>query len=195
MQGGKEHASQPQFIVLDEGSRASRSKSTATSTGLSSSRENTPWADGSECSTTQLSVSQPTDQDPPSRSSVESPSESTSELYWEVLAKCNSLIKRYCKGQISKASVYVEIQSNLARALRNDRTRSDAAFGLFIATVKSHDMEAGAVSNRGKAFKQMQCTPSPAKVGATMIQPPYVIQKTCPTASSITSTTRNLYQI
>ena len=43
----------------------------------------------------------------------------------------------------------------------DDRTRWDAAFGLFIATVESHDMEAGAASSRGKVFEQVQHSPSP----------------------------------
>ena len=161
MRSGKEHASQPQSTVPDEGLRASGSKSTPTLSGLSSSRENAPRTDGSDRSITQLSVSQPTDQDPPSGFSAESPSESNSGLYREVLVECNSLVEKYRKGEISKASVYVEIQSNLARALGNDRTRSDAAFGSFIVTVESHDTEAGAASSRGKAFERVQRSPSP----------------------------------
>ena len=85
-----------------------------------------------------------------------------SELYREVHVECNSIVKSYRKGEISKASVYVKIQSNLVRALGNDRTRSDAAFGWFIATVESHDTEAGDASSRGKAFERAQRSPSPA---------------------------------
>ena len=162
MRSGKEHASQPHFVIPDEGSRASGSRSTATSSGLSSSRENAPPADGSDRSNTQLSNTQPTEQDPTAGFSAASPTESNSELYREVLVECNSLVEKYRKGEISKASVYVDIQSNLTRALGDDRTRSDAAFGSFIATIESHDTEAGAASSRGKTFERTQRTPSPA---------------------------------
>ena len=161
MRSGKEHASQPHFTIPDEGSRASGSKSAATSSGLSSSREDALRTDISDRSNTQLSNTQPTEQDPPTGASAGSPTESNSELYREVLVECNSLVERYRKGEVSKAFVYVEIQSNLARALGNDRVRSDAAFGSFIATVESHDTEAGAATSRGKAYERTQRTPSP----------------------------------
>ena len=161
MRSGKEHASEPQFVVPDEGSRASGSKSTAT-TSASLSRENASRADVSDRSNTQYSTNQPSDQDQQSGDSTGSPTEPVSELYRGVLVECNALVERYRKGEITKAYVYVEIQTRLARALGDDRTRSDAAFGSFIATIESHDTEAGAATNRGKAFERTQRTPSPA---------------------------------
>jgi hypothetical protein len=74
-----------------------------------------------------------------------------SGAYQDVLIDCNALIERYRKGEVSKASVYVDIQSKLTRALGDDRARSDAAFGSFIATIESHDAEVEAASRRGLA--------------------------------------------
>ena len=148
MRSSKENASQPQFIILDEGTRASQSKSTDTS-GPSQSRENASRTDVSDHLNTQDSV-QPSDQDQQSGNSAGSPSEPVSDLYQGVLIDSNALVERYRKGslllslgEVIKAYVYVEIQANLARALGNDRTRSDAAFGSFIVTIESHDTETG----------------------------------------------------
>ena len=58
-------------------------------------------------------------------------------------------------------TVYVEIQSRLAKALRDDRARSDAAFGSFIATVKSHDSEVEAAASKGRVINPLQRSPSP----------------------------------
>ena len=70
----------------------------------------------------------------------------------EVLVECNALVEGYRKGEVSKATVYVEIQSKLTKALGDDRARSDAAFGSFIATIESHDAEIGAAARKGRAF-------------------------------------------
>ena len=64
-------------------------------------------------------------------------------------------------GEVSKAAVYVEIQSKLTKALGDDRARSDAAFGSFIATIESHDAEVGAAARKGRAFDPAQRSPSP----------------------------------
>ena len=159
MRSGKENADRPQFIIPDEGARASGSKSTDTS-GPSQPRENTSRTDVYDPSNTQSSA-QPSDQDQQSGNSAGSPVEPVSDLYRGVLVDCNALVERYRKGEVSKAYVYVEIQANLARALGDDRTRSDAAFGSFIATIESHDTEARAATSRGKAFERVQRTPSP----------------------------------
>ena len=48
--------------------------------------------------------------------------EPISEVYQNVLVSCNTLVKGYRKGEISKASVYSEIQTRLAEALKNEAT-------------------------------------------------------------------------
>jgi hypothetical protein len=80
-----------------------------------------------------------------------------------VLVDCDSLVKKYRKGEISKAAVYVDIQSKLTKALGDDRARSDAAFGSFIATIESHDSEVGGARNREglAALNPFQRSPSP----------------------------------
>ena len=108
------------------------------------------------------SATQPSDQDEQSGFSAGSVPESNSGVYQDVLIDCNTLVERYRKGEISKATVYVEIQSKLAKALLNDRSRSDAAFGSFIATIESHDSEVGAAASKGKALDPVQRSPSPS---------------------------------
>jgi hypothetical protein len=80
-----------------------------------------------------------------------------------VLVDCDSLVKKYRKGEISKAAVYVDIQSKLTKALGDDRARSDAAFGSFIATIESHDSEVRGARNREglAALNPFQRSPSP----------------------------------
>jgi hypothetical protein len=158
MRGGKEHARSAQPVVSDDGPRASGSAPTA-STSASSIRPNVAQPDVSESSDTQ-----PTGQDVQSGFSAGTPSESSSGNYQEVLVDCNSLVEGYRKGEVSKATVYADIQSKLSKALGNDRGRSDAAFGSFIATIESHDSEVGAATERGKvsALNSLQRSPSPA---------------------------------
>ena len=151
MRGGKEHARPTQPIVQDEGSipRASGSGDTQSSGPLSTRHDFQP------------SDTQPTDADERPSNFARSSAESNSEFYQDVLIRCNSLVERYRKGEIPKASVYVEIQSKLSEALGNNRARSDAAFGSFIATIESHDSEIGAAAGKGRAFNPNQRSPSP----------------------------------
>jgi len=157
MRSGKEHAKQTQPIVSNEGPRGTGVPSIS---GPSSSRfENlTALPDVSTSSNTE-----PTGPDGQSGLSGESSvdSESNSRIYQEVLVDCNSLVDKYRKGEVSKATVYVEIQSKLTTALGDDRSRSDADFGSFIATIESHDAEAGAAARRGGVFRPIQRSPSP----------------------------------
>ena len=110
----------------------------------------------------------------PSSSNVQSESSqapritpgSNTEAYQDILVKCSTLVERYRKGELSKAAVYIDIQSELTGALGNDRARSNAAFGSFIATIKSHDSEVTAASKRGRrgepgAVNQLRRSPSP----------------------------------
>ena len=157
MRGGKDHARATQSVVPDEGPRASGS-GTNPSSGVSSSRDTIPRTD---ISIIQPSDTQPTDADEQSRVTAGSPTESNSEIYQNVLIGCNSLVEQYRKGEITKASAYVDIQSKLAEALENDRARSDAAFGSFIVTIESHDSEVGAAAGKGRAIHPMQRSPSP----------------------------------
>ena len=71
-------------------------------------------------------------------------SELNTGIYQDVLVECNAIVEGYRKGEIPKASAYVEIQSRLVGALGDDRARTNAAFGSFIATIESHDAEVGA---------------------------------------------------
>ena len=73
----------------------------------------------------------------------------------------NTIVEGYRKGEIPKASAYVEIQSRLVGALRDDRARTDAAFGSFIVTIESHDAEVGAAVKKGNAIVLAQRSPSP----------------------------------
>jgi hypothetical protein len=98
-------------------------------------------------STTQLSTLPDDSSDfSPGTSPVSNPG-----VYQDVLVECNRLIEEYRKGKISKASVYVEIQSKLVGALGDNRARSDAAFGSFIATIESHDSEVEMAARRAAA--------------------------------------------
>jgi hypothetical protein len=156
MRGGKEHARSVQPVVPDDGLGVSGSVPTASTSGPSI-RANIAQTDVSESLDTQ-----PTG--PDVGLSAGTPSESSSGSYQDVLLECNSLIKGYRKGEVSKASVYVDIQSKLAKALGNDRARTDAAFGSFIATAESHDAEIRAMTRRGGgvgAIGSLQRSPSP----------------------------------
>jgi hypothetical protein len=107
------------------------------------------------------SDTQPIDADERPPDFARSSTESNSEFYQDVLIRCNALVEQYRKGEIPKALVYVEIQSKLSEVLGNDRARSDAAFGLFIATIKSHDLEVGAAAGKGRVFNPIQRSTSP----------------------------------
>ena len=146
MRSGKEHARPTQPSVQNEGPAASGS--------------------GTRSDTAQQVISassdtQPTGQDANGSSVPNTASESGSGIYQDVLVDCNGLVEGYRKGEISKASAYVEIQSKLAKALGDDRARSDAAFGSFIAAIESHDSEVGAAFRKGRPFDPEQRSPSP----------------------------------
>ena len=85
---------------------------------------------------------------------------SSSGIYQDVLVECINLIEEYRKGKVSKATVYVEIQSKLVGALGDNRTTTDAAFESFIATVKSHDSEVEMAARRA-AVNTRQRSASP----------------------------------
>ena len=156
MRGGKEHARQAQPVILDGEPRAS------TSAPVSSMSATVPSESVIRDETViQPSSAQPSDPDGQSGFTARSSSESDSGIYHNVLVECNSLVKAYRKGEISKAAVYIEIQGKLARALNDNRGRSDAAFGLFIATIESHDSEVGAAVSKGRVINPLQRPSSP----------------------------------
>jgi hypothetical protein len=144
MRGGKEHARQTQPTVPDAGQASG------------SSGENSSQPNNSGSSNTQQTV--PGDQ---SGNSARATPESNAGIYQDILVGCNELVERYRKGEITKPTVYVEIQSKLFKALGKDRDRCDAAFGSFIATIESHDSENEAAARRGAAVNQEQRSPSP----------------------------------
>ena len=106
------------------------------------------------------SITQPTHADDASDFSSGITPSSNSGIYQDVLVECNALIEEYRKGKVSKATAYVEIQSKLVGALGNNRTRTDAAFGSFIATIESHDSEVEMAARR-EAANARQRTASP----------------------------------
>ena len=156
MRGGKEHARQTQPAVLDGEPTASTSAPVASTSATVPSESNIR-----EERVVQPSNGQPTDPDGQSGFTARSSSESDSGIYHDVLVECNSLVEAYRKGEISKAAVYVEIQGKLARALNDNRGRSDAAFGSFIATIESHDSEVEAAASKGRAINPLQRPSSP----------------------------------
>ena len=158
--GGKEHAQQTQPIITDE--RPAEPAPISGSTGFQVPRGTTLESLVADDTIIQSTSTQPSDPDQQSGISAGSSTESNSRVYQDVLVECNSLIEGYRKGEISKASVYVEIHSKLAKALGDDRARSDAAFGSFIATVESHDSKVGAAANRGRVVNPLQRSTSPA---------------------------------
>ena len=164
MQGGKEkeHAWPAQPIVSDERPTALSSASApiALTSGPSTSGAIASELNVGDEGTTHPSTTQPSDPDAQSGFSARSVSQSDSGANWEVLVNCNSLIEAYCKGEISKAAVYVEIQSKLAKVLSDNRARTDATFGSFIVTIKSHNLEIEAAINKGRAVNLLQCSPS-----------------------------------
>jgi hypothetical protein len=154
MRAGKEHARQAQSPVSDVRSRAPASVPVASSSGPSNPGYVTHGPDVADESVVQPSCTQPSDPDGGSTP------ESASGVYRDVLVSCNSLVEAYRKGEITKATVYVEIQAKLAEALGGDRARSDAAFGSFIATIESHDTEVGAAASKGRAVNPVKRSPS-----------------------------------
>ena len=152
MRGGK-NASQVQPPVPDEGPRASGS-------GIHTSEQLDPAsADNTE---SRSSNTQPTGPDEQSNLSARTSSSSNAELYQNVLVECNALVEEYRKGETPKFTVYVEIQSRLAKALGDDQARSDAAFGSFIATIESHDSKLMQAAKRGAMFNPRGRSTSPA---------------------------------
>ena len=145
MRPGKEHARQQQSSVP---------VNQPTASGSSTSRIDVTQPINSESSETQPTV-------PDEQSSPSAGNSSESGFHRDVLIECNSLVEQYRKGEISKATIYVDIQSKLIKALGNDRARTDAAFRSFIATIESHDSEAAAAAKRGRAFNIDQRSPSP----------------------------------
>ena len=153
MRPGKEHASTRQTrssVIPDDGPRASPSPAIV-------------QADISGGSNTQPSSSNlQSDSSQPART----PLEGNSGIYQDILVECDSLVQRYRKGEIPKATAYIDIQSKLSGALGDDRSRSDAAFGSFISTIESHDSEVAAASKRGLrgepgVVDPLQRSPSP----------------------------------
>ena len=162
MRSGKEHARQTQPVIPDEGSRVPATAPVASTSGPSTSREVASGSNIQEDTVGQPSFTQPSDQDTTrSGISARSISETNSGVYQDVLVECNKLVEGYRKGEISKVSTYVEIQSRLAKALGDDRARSDAAFRSFIATIESHDSEVTAASGRAMPINPLQRSPSP----------------------------------
>ena len=102
-------------------------------------------------SQSRTSFTQPTIPDDLSDGSARSAPPPNQGIYQDILVQCNALIEGCRKGEKSKASVYTDIQSKLAKALRNDRERSDAAFEPFIATIESHDSKLEMAARRAAA--------------------------------------------
>ena len=157
MRSGKEHARQPQPVVSDEEPRASGSGAIASTSGTLPTEPNVREGTNAQPSSTQPSE--------PDRQSAGFTGRSTSEpdsgIFQDVLVGCNSVIEAYRRGEISKAAAYVEIQSKLVGALGDDRGRSDAAFGSFIATIESHDSEVAAAASKGRGINPLQRSSSP----------------------------------
>jgi hypothetical protein len=162
MRSGKEHARQTRSAVPDDGPRDSASDPATTSTSGPSTATDITRTD---VSGTDTQPSGSNVQSEISRASGGSP-EGNRDIFRDILVECNTVVERYRKGEVTKAAAYIDIQSKLARALGDDRTRSDAAFGSFIATIESHDAEVGAASKRGfrgepRTDNQQQRSPSP----------------------------------
>ena len=152
MRAGK-NASQAQPATPNEGPRASGS-----GTQMSGPESTDQSASGQQNN----SRSSNTIQDEESEQSSGITPSSNSEFYQNILVECNALVEEYRKGEIPKATVYVEIQSKLVKALGDDRARTDAAFGAFIATIESHDSEVEGANKRGRVFDSRRRSASPA---------------------------------
>ena len=162
MRGGKEHARPTQTGVADEEPTASGSNS----------RD-----DIAQQNISRTSETQPSNQDEPGEVSgsgiTRTPSESNSRINQDILVSCNALVEGYRKGEVSKSTAYIEIQSKLATAFGNDRSRSDAAFGSFISTIESHDAEVRAAIKKGRALHPEERSTSPALSDSDERQPEF----------------------
>jgi hypothetical protein len=167
MRAGKERArqsqqppSQPNVSNEEQRVSASTPATVAAGAGLSTSRDNAiPQVVAGNSTFQPSSLNEESATGIPSGTSPESNSQS----FRDVLVDCNALVERYRKGEVSKATVYVEIQSRLVQALGNDRARTDAAFGSFIATVESYDSKIDAAARNGRVFNPDQPrSPSPS---------------------------------
>jgi hypothetical protein len=150
MRAGKEHARATQSAVPAGEPQASGSNP----------RDNTSQQAISGSSETQL-----TSQDEHGGISSDAPGtpvDSNPGNYQDILISCNSIVEGYRKGEISKSSAYFEIQSKLVGAFGDNRARTDAAFGSFIASIESHDTEVKAAAKRGRAIEPEQRSPSPS---------------------------------
>jgi hypothetical protein len=148
MRPGKEHGrpTQPAVQVNEPRASGSGSRDDSSQQVVSVSSETQPsFPDGNTRS----------------QSTPGTPVESHSGVYKDVLIGCNGVVEQYRKGEISKPDAYVEIQSKLVEALGDDKARSSAAFGSFIATIESHDSEICAATKRGRAFHPEQRSSSP----------------------------------
>src|SRR5437016_2565965 len=112
MRGGKDHARQTQSTVPNEEPRASGSNENPGS-GSSSTEKAT------QSNITTESNTQSTGQNDQSGVSTRTSPDSSSGVYQEVLVDCNALIEAYRKGEVSKPTVYADIQSKLSKALGN----------------------------------------------------------------------------
>jgi hypothetical protein len=106
-------------------------------------------------------ATQPTIPDDLSEKSAGTPLQTNQRVYQDVLVECNALVEKYRKGEMSKATVYVDIQSKLVKVLGHDRDRTDAAFGSFIATIESHDSELEMAARRAATTGARQRSSSP----------------------------------
>jgi hypothetical protein len=156
MRGGKEkeHARQPQLAVSDERPADLGSMSAVPPT---TGNVNVVLPDFSDSSNTQ-----PTGPNDQSGFSAETPTESSSGSYQEVLVDCDSLVGRYRKGRSRRRLPTATSNQNLRKRLEMT-ARSDAAFGSFIATIESHDSEVGEARDRGgrAEFNPYRRSPSP----------------------------------
>ena len=158
MRGGK-NVAQVQAAIPDEElePRASGSGSHPTNTGTESTGQHSTTAQPDIAGS---SFTQPTPTDEQSDLSSRAATSSNSGFYQDILVECNTLVEEYRKGETPKSTVYTEIQSKLAKAFGNDRARSDAAFGSFIATIESHDSEIEGANKRGAILGSRQRSPS-----------------------------------
>ena len=97
------------------------------------------------------SFTQPTIPDDLSDGSARSAPPPNQGIYQDVLVQCNDLIEARGRNPKRQCTLYTDIQSKLAKALGNDRERSDAAFEPFIATIESHDSELEMAARRAAA--------------------------------------------
>ena len=107
---GKEHARPTQPVISDEEPRVSTIGTTSATELSAPSTSRTHVAHQDVAGSTSTQPSGAYDQ---SGFTTGSSPELISGIYQDVLVDCNSLVERYRKGEISKAAVYVDIQSKL----------------------------------------------------------------------------------